>query len=119
MVAIRPARWSGAAPELNRRKTPRKAEPKPKPAIAVPTRNNDAVLVAIAPSVTPIPARSIKQPTKVARLGSEERSSTEATNPTPVSRKMTRPPHSTSFEDTSSETSDGPRDKYSPPSAHK
>src|SRR6266516_2506141 len=94
------------------------AGPKPAPASAVPARKAAGVRVAIAANVTAVPASNARQPPSIALDGLEARTATETAAPTPVSRKITTPPHSRFEERRSCAASDGPSGRYRPPSAH-
>src|SRR5580700_4351504 len=118
MAVTRPARSSGSARAVIIRKEPWKARPKPTPATAVPLRKAGVVVVAIAPNVTAIPTSKHRQPTSIAALGLRLRSANAAAAPVPQSRKITSPPHSRFGEPVASAASDGPSDRYRPPSAH-
>ena len=118
MAAMSSARWPGGASAIRVRLPPSSASPKPKPATAVPARKAAAVVVAIVAKVTARPASRTRQPTSIAVRGVTPRNATVAAAATPVSKKTTRPPHSRSAEPVTCAASDGPSDRYRPPSAH-
>src|SRR5262249_17622924 len=99
-------------------KAPRKARPKPAPATAVPARKAADVVVAIAPNVTATPASKNRQPASIAARELMPRSANAAAAPVPKSRKITSPPHSRFGDPVAAAASDGPSDRYRPPSAH-
>src|ERR1700755_2828695 len=100
------------------RKAPEKPRPKPAPATAVPARKATDVVAAIAQNVTATPASKSRQPASIAVRGPTPRSANAATAPVPQIRKITSPPHSRFGEPVAAAASDGPSDRYRPPSAH-
>src|ERR1700750_2166983 len=90
------------------RKAPEKPRPKPAPATAVPARKATDVVAAIAPNVTATPASKSRQPASIAVREPTPRSTNAATAPVP---------HSRFGEPVAAAASDGPSDRYRPPSA--
>src|SRR6201989_225891 len=117
MAVTRPALWEGVAWARVIRKAPEKPRPKPAPAITVPARKAAAVVVAIAPNVTATPASRSRQPASIAARELMPRSMNAAAAPVPQIRKITSPPHSRFGEPVAAAASDGPSDRYRPPSA--
>src|ERR1700761_2363387 len=99
------------------RNAPWKARPKPAPATVVPTRKAADVLVAIAPNVTATPASNNRQPVSIAARDLMPRSTYAAAAPVPQTRNITRPPQTRLGEPVAAAASDGPSDRYRPPSA--
>ena len=73
--------------------------------------------MATAPNVTATPASKNRQPASIAARELMPRSRNAAAAPVPQSRKITSPPHSRFGEPVASAASDGPSDRYRPPSA--
>src|ERR1700722_17004364 len=117
MAVTRPALCEGVAWAMVIRKAPEKPRPNPAPATAVPARKAADVVVAIAPNVTATPASKSRQPASIAARGPKPRSANVAVAPVPQIRKITSPPHSRFGEPVAAAASDGPSDRYRPPSA--
>src|SRR5580693_10051615 len=99
------------------RNAPSKARPKPAPATVEPARKAADAVVAIAPNVTATPASNNRQPVSIAARELMARSTYAATAPVPQTRNITSPPQIRFGEPVAAVASDGPSDRYRPPSA--
>ncbi len=91
--------------------------PNPTPATTVPAAASTAIPPAAATRVIRVPAASSSAAGASSRSAGRRRARNEATAPVAHSRLTTIPPTRWLCRPNSSAATDGPRDRYSPPSA--